>query len=263
MKLYFYGHEMISQPQYPRVESTEGLALVKSQMVTVMERYKLRGLAAPQLGIMLQVIVVRLDAGTYLDLVNPQITRMQGVETEELESCISCPPDNNVCKVARMQIIQVRAASIYDLDNVSDMRFKDQESRVIQHEVDHLEGTFFFTRASTRDRNLVERKFKEWRHSWKLNNERNKAMASIPAVAPVRRREAVPQTSPLEAPNLVCSACGEIMKMTVIKGPRIVDELKYSCVNEETGCNYELVRKVPVQNHSGLRGIRPKPATQP
>lgn len=259
MKLYFYGHEMVSQPKYPRVESTEGLALVKAQMIAVMERHQLRGLAAPQVGIMLQMAVVKLEGGSYLDLINPQITRMQGVETEELENCISCPPENNVCKVARMQIIQVRAASIYDLDNLADMRFKGQESRIIQHEIDHLEGTFFVTRASTRDRNLVERKFKDWRHTWKQNNERMKIMVTT-TVVPARRKDAVPQTSPLEAGDIVCSSCGRKMTMSVVMGPRVVDEIKYQCVNEETGCNYELVRKVPVQNHSGLRGIRPKPA---
>ena len=258
MKLYFYGHEMVSQPKYPRVESTEGLALAKAEMVAFMERHKLQGLSAPQVGIMLQMVVVRLEGGAYLDLINPLITRMQGAETEELESCISCPPEHNVCKVSRMQIIQVRAGNIYDIENLADMRFKGHDSRVIQHELDHLEGTFFFSRASTRDRNLVERKFKDWRHNFKLNNVRTTIMATIPAVQQARRKEAVPTTSPLEAGDIVCSACGNKMTMSVVKGPRLVEEIKYTCVNEETGCNYELVRKVPVQNHSGLRGIRPK-----
>ena len=165
---------MVSQPAYPRVESSEGLDLIKAQMVAMMKRHGFNGLAAPQVGIMLQLVVVKLEDGAYLDLVNPEITRMYGAEVEELETCSSCPPQDNTCKVARMQIIHLKASSIYNLENVEDLRFKGNYSRVIQHEIDHLQGVFFFNRASIKDSVEVVQRFKNWRHQWRLNNEREK-----------------------------------------------------------------------------------------
>ena len=41
-------------------------------------------------------------------------------------------------------------------------------------------------------------------------------------------------------------------------GPRAVECLIYQCVNEETGCNYEIERRVPVQMYTGPRGIKQK-----
>lgn len=39
-------------------------------------------------------------------------------------------------------------------------------------------------------------------------------------------------------------------------GPRVVECIIYRCVNEETGCNYEIERRVPVQHYTGPRGIK-------
>lgn len=174
MKLYFYGHEMVSQPKYPAVESTAGLAHIKSQMVQVMIRHGLRGLAAPQIGHLMQMVVIKLDSGCYLDIINPRVTRMIGAEEEELESCISCPPPNNVCKVYRVETVQVNAANIHDVENVAHLRFEGKDARVVQHELDHLDGVFFHDRASRRDRDLVLNRFKDWRKQWLTNQQRIK-----------------------------------------------------------------------------------------
>jgi hypothetical protein len=46
------------------------------------------------------------------------------------------------------------------------------------------------------------------------------------------------------------------MDRKVVMGPRAVECLIYQCVNEETGCNYEIERRVPVQMYTGPRGIK-------
>lgn len=81
-------------------------------------------------------------------------------------------------------------------------------------------------------------------------------MATTP-VAPVsrRQREAVPTESPLEAGDIACGACGKIMSREVKMGPRSVEQVEYTCINEETGCKYRLTRKVPVQMYQ-TAGIR-------
>jgi peptide deformylase len=167
LKLFYYGHEMVSQPRYPLVERLEEIRDLRDHMVEMMVRHGYKGLAAPQIGIWLQLIVVKLENGLYLDLVNPVIRKMYGSETEQVETCVSCPPKDNGCKVPRMQIIEVTASSVLHMED-SDYRFKGYDARVIQHEVDHLEGTFFFHRASNKDRIEVIQRFKNWRHQRRL-----------------------------------------------------------------------------------------------
>ena len=153
---------MVSQDVYPRIESSDGILGTMAQMVAMMKHHGYKGLAAPQVGILQQLVVVRLEDGRYLDLVNPVITRMYGAEFESLETCISCPPRDNGCKVARMQIIHVTASRVQQLDSVVDLRFKGPDARLIQHEIDHLEGTFFFERASIKDKVDVIQRYKNW-----------------------------------------------------------------------------------------------------
>lgn len=172
MKLYFYGHEHVSQPCYPRVESAEGLSLISGQMIAMMKRHGLRGLAAPQVGILKQLVMVKLESGAFLELINPTVTGMYGSEFEMPESCISCPPRDNGCKVARIQIIEVKASVVTNLSEVMFLRFKGEDARIIQHEVDHLDGTFFFHRASIKDKTNVIQRFNTWKHQWKLTNEK-------------------------------------------------------------------------------------------
>jgi peptide deformylase len=162
---------MVSQPRYPLVEKLAEVQDIRDHMVDMMVRHGYKGLAAPQIGILLQLIVVKLESGIYLDLVNPVIRRMYGAETEEFETCVSFPPKDNGCKVARMQIIDVTASSVRNMEE-SEYHFKGPIARLIQHEVDHLEGTFFFQRASIKDKVEVTQRFRDWKHQWKLTHEK-------------------------------------------------------------------------------------------
>lgn len=172
MKLYFYGSELVSQPEYFPVEvvsPSEGrfIRKVEERMLAVMEQFKLRGLAAPQVGIPLRMIVVRLKNQKILTLLNPTIDRMYGHEVEYSEGCISCPPGGNSCRVARMQVIDVTGSRVERPDYEEKWQFRGQESRIIQHEVDHLTGTFFLDRASVVEKTNVLEKFHQWKNNYR------------------------------------------------------------------------------------------------
>lgn len=171
MNLYLYGHEHVTQPSYPLVESAEGLLREIKQMEAFMIRQGLFGLAAPQVGILKQLVLVRLGATTFLSLINPVIKGMYGAEYEERERCISCPPYDNSCRVSRIQIIEVWHSCVQQLDYTEKARFKGEIARIIQHEIDHLEGTFFFHRASIREKNKVIERFSQWQKQ-KLTQEK-------------------------------------------------------------------------------------------
>ena len=109
------------------------------------------GLAAPQVGVMRRLIVVTIPKeydedwpeGLELTLVNPELVRFGGEQVGE-EGCLSIP--GWVGEVKRYSRVTVRAQ---DLDG-KEVRIKatDYLARVLQHEIDHLDGILFTDRMT-------------------------------------------------------------------------------------------------------------------
>jgi peptide deformylase len=108
------------------------------------------GLAAPQVGVGRRLFVAYLPAGydqeddpeLDLALVNPEIVKGHG-RVVDLEGCLSIP--GWVGDVPRFETITVKAMN---LDN-RDVRLKlrGYAARVVQHEIDHLDGILFTDRV--------------------------------------------------------------------------------------------------------------------
>jgi len=99
------------------------------------------GLAAPQVGISKQMIVVDVGQGP-LKLANPKIIKSEGSKVAE-EGCLSLPGVS--IKVKRAFKITVEALN-YDNQKVS-VEAGDLAARAIQHEIDHLSGTLIVDRT--------------------------------------------------------------------------------------------------------------------
>lgn len=96
------------------------------------------GLAAPQIGQSVRLLVY--DAGEGLRaLINPVILKRKGEQTEPEEGCLSIPGLRGV--VLRASEIVVKA--IDEQGRPLRRRATEFEARVIQHEVDHLDGILF------------------------------------------------------------------------------------------------------------------------
>ena len=116
------------------------------------------GLAAPQLGISQRLLVYRLGSDAPLiTLVNPELEwHSEDVETLE-EGCLSIP--SVAVDVERPVYVRVRAR-----DERGDERLVEAsglEARVIQHEMDHLDGVLMLDRASREDRKEALRALRE------------------------------------------------------------------------------------------------------
>ncbi|MHB9134651.1 MAG: peptide deformylase [Armatimonadota bacterium] len=95
------------------------------------------GLAAPQVGIALRMIVV--DAGNGLQmLINPQIISREGSQTGP-EGCLSLP--GLFGDVTRAQHVVVRAVNLRGKKIT--LSGDDLWARAMQHEIDHLDGILF------------------------------------------------------------------------------------------------------------------------
>ncbi len=102
------------------------------------------GLAAPQVGVNLRVIIVLLKdtkSEEIISLINPQIVSSRG-EEEDYEGCLCLP--RLYGKVKRYREIKLKALNEKGESLVMDL--KGLPARVVQHEIDHLDGILFVDR---------------------------------------------------------------------------------------------------------------------
>lgn len=100
------------------------------------------GLAAPQVGMPLRLIVIALN-DKITAFINPKITRFSWRKEVGEEGCLSVP--GKFGPVKRSKNIKVET---YD-EHGKLLRFKAKDlfARVIQHEIDHLDGILFIDKA--------------------------------------------------------------------------------------------------------------------
>lgn len=97
------------------------------------------GLAAPQIGISKQVVVVDIgDEHGLIELVNPKIIASEGVE-EDVEGCLSVPGKSGLVKRAKKVTVEAQ-----DRNGKSfTIKGEDLLARAFQHEIDHLKGILY------------------------------------------------------------------------------------------------------------------------
>jgi peptide deformylase len=116
------------------------------------------GLAATQLGVMHRVLVYRVDPdGPVAAVVNP-VLEWSGEETEEFEEgCLSLP--GVLVDVDRPIHVRVRAQDEHGEAIL--IEASGLEARVLQHEMDHLDGVLILDRASRDQRKQAMRALRE------------------------------------------------------------------------------------------------------
>ncbi len=104
-------------------------------MAKIMKESKGVGLAAPQVGYNIRLCLIETENGP-LALINPKITWKSLRQEIEEEGCLSCPGIWGLVK--RSKIIYLKALN--QEGNPISFRAKGFFARVIQHEIDHLDG---------------------------------------------------------------------------------------------------------------------------
>ena len=113
------------------------------------------GLAAPQIGILRQIVIVDMDKDSFVVYINPTIAEIsKGTEIED-EGCL-CVPDISV-PVKRAKRIVVKAL---DLKGRSlSIEANDLLARILQHEIDHLNGLTILDRTDEKARKNAIQEF--------------------------------------------------------------------------------------------------------
>jgi peptide deformylase len=159
-KIITYPHPVLREKAKEITEFDQELKTLVKDMADTMYDAPGVGLAANQIGIARQLVLVdrstQDDERKYIVLINPVISEGEGsiVDEEGCLSVIEC-----TAKVKRFRKIHVTARDIEGgpLEFDAEERF----ARIIQHEVDHLLGTLFIDRLSSLKRALYKKKLKK------------------------------------------------------------------------------------------------------
>ena len=120
-----------------------------SRMAGLMDDALGVGLAAPQLGISQRLLVYRIGPGApVIALANPVIEWSSDDEETGEEGCLSIPGIN----VDVDRAIHVRVRGVDEEGETRVVEASGLEARVIQHEIDHLDGVLILDRTSRSQR---------------------------------------------------------------------------------------------------------------
>ncbi|MBR1387635.1 MAG: peptide deformylase [Alloprevotella sp.] len=127
------------------------------------------GLAAPQIGLSIRVVVITLDVlrdefPEYADFnhayINPHIIEFDESDTEVMEEgCLSLPGIHEPVRRAKRIRVQYLDENLKEHDEWVDGYL----ARVMQHEFDHLEGIVFTDKLSPLRKQLIKKKMQQLR----------------------------------------------------------------------------------------------------
>jgi len=116
-------------------------------MIKTMEAENGIGLAAPQVGRNIRLIICKLNPTekneVIIPMANPQIIQASDEMAEDEEGCLSIPETWG--QVSRHKTILLRYTDIKG--NEMTLELTDFNARIIQHEIDHLDGILFTDKA--------------------------------------------------------------------------------------------------------------------
>jgi len=113
------------------------------KMAKIMKENKGIGLAACQIGYLKRVVVINEENG-FIVFINPVILQKSKEKSEMEEGCLSLP--ECYIKIKRSNKIKVRALDLEGKEVV--LELEDLEARVVQHEIDHLDGILITNKIS-------------------------------------------------------------------------------------------------------------------
>jgi peptide deformylase len=155
-----YGDPILRKKAIKVAVFDTALQQTAADMIETMQAAKGIGLAANQVGQTHALCVV--DVGLITEgappqaFVNPVILQGNGKEVSYEEGCLSIPEVNE--EVMRKERVVI---SYQDLAGAAhEQEYEGMLARVLQHEIDHLNGVFFVDRLSPLKRKLLSKKLK-------------------------------------------------------------------------------------------------------
>lgn len=161
-KIYQYPESVLRKETVKINSFGNGLEKLAREMAETMYDAPGIGLAAPQIGESVKLIVVDTTSDPeaekeYMAMVNPEIVAKEGTQIDE-EGCLSVP--ELTANVERHKKITVTYQDVQGESH--ELSTEDRFAVVLQHEIDHLNGILFIDHLSPLKRSLYKKKVKKW-----------------------------------------------------------------------------------------------------
>lgn len=160
LEVLLYGSPQLRKSSQEVTDFGEELRSLTRRMESCMIAENGIGLAAPQVGVHRRVLVAENRSGSgpsICTLVNPEIIEASRETDKFQEGCLSLP--EVYADVTRPVRIRVRYQDVDGREQ--ELQDDDLLSRIIQHEMDHLEGVLFVDHLSMLKRRLLSKRLKE------------------------------------------------------------------------------------------------------
>ena len=136
LALKIIGENCLTTPSVSIDEITEDIISLSERMKVKMVEWNGIGLAAPQVGHNIRLIVIRLSTGKIQEMINPRISWTSEIRKKTQEGCLSIPDE--LMWIDRPSKVRVKFQT-------QEGEFKywclsKMDARVFLHEYDHLEG---------------------------------------------------------------------------------------------------------------------------
>jgi peptide deformylase len=169
MKILQVPHLMLRQKANKLVDIQDKDLKIANQMMEVMIKAPGVGLAANQIGILKQIVTINFEdkennkKANYI-LFNPSITKYSEDTVIMEEGCLSLP--DQYADIERPKKILLE----YIDENKKSIKreVEGYESRILQHEIDHLSGKLFVDYLSSLKRNILIKKVKKLQNYKKI-----------------------------------------------------------------------------------------------
>ena len=159
MKILYYPDEILKTPSNYVTNIDEDIKNLISAMTETMKYERGIGLAAPQVGHLLRVIVLmNQDMDEYpsiIELINPEITQASDEVGLTKEGCLSMPGINGTVK----RPLEVTVSGLNAKGEEIEINAKGILATCLQHEIDHLDGVMFIDRMSNVKKNMMMAKY--------------------------------------------------------------------------------------------------------
>lgn len=155
LPIYLYGTQVLRERAKPVRNIDNDVIKLVIDMIETMKKAPGDGLAANQVGSLQRIVVIDLadieddEDGKPLILINPEIMSSEGRVTMQ-EGCLSIPEFRADVERPGKLVLRYKDTNFQEHELNAD----DILARVIQHEVDHLNGVLFLDHVTKEQRNL-------------------------------------------------------------------------------------------------------------
>lgn len=165
--IHLYGMPVLRKVAVDITPDHPGLEKLIADMYETLAESSGIGLAAPQIGLPIRMLVIDLTVLNDDDLpkdqrfkgvmINAHVVERSGDNVTEEEGCLSLPGINE--KVTRKDTIRIRYCN--EKFEEREVTYSGFLARVVQHEYDHLEGMMFIDHLSPIRKQLIKGKLKD------------------------------------------------------------------------------------------------------